>query len=155
RAINVDALIIEPTAPVGDEERGGGPCVNDSGALVGIASGEDGKAAAVGIFIERGECEKFINRVFAESAALNDKNWQRPKRRLLSRRDNPAKERATYVEQLHSPDEEIRYKGALRLAVLGPDAHAALPDLAKALGDENPLVRLAVMRALREIGQPT
>ncbi len=56
------------------------------------------------------------------------------------------------VKQLKAPDEEARRGAAKSLAELGPEAKAAVPDLATALKDKDLYVRRFAAQALGEVG---
>lgn len=56
------------------------------------------------------------------------------------------------AEALADPEAEVRELAAAGLAEFGPDAQIALPELIKAVQDENPVVRRRALRAIGFIG---
>jgi hypothetical protein len=59
-----------------------------------------------------------------------------------------------YTHALESAEPERRKNAAFRLGMLGPDGGPVAPALAKALGDEDDLVRINAALALFKIGRP-
>jgi hypothetical protein len=56
------------------------------------------------------------------------------------------------VELLHGQDEHLRIAAARAIAVMGPEAKPAVPDLTAALSDASAAVRKNVIRALGQMG---
>ena len=81
--------------------------------------------------------------------------WSNPGARQSAHQETlpPVDERVrALVEALEDPNARVRYSALEAMAVMGPDARAAVPALAEALGDPDAGVRGAAAGALRAIG---
>jgi HEAT repeat protein len=148
-----DSRVVETDSPTNHGDSGG-PLCNDRGELVGITQGGSATANAISVFIDHSECEDFITKTVASTLA--GKAWKRDERPpLVASGGGDAKRLPSLVAKLSSPDDALRAEGAQGLALLGPDAHIALPELLRGLGDKNPFVKRLVAQALQQVGQPT
>jgi predicted Zn finger-like uncharacterized protein len=153
--MNLEAKVVETDSPVNPGDSGG-PCVNKFGELIGTTQGKSSKGAQISFFIHRSESEDFIAKAFASSPLLQGKTWVRAKRASLAASGGGHAEQLPFLlKKLRDPDQYVRFAGAQGLGLLGPDAHIALPNLVKALSDDNDDVRRAATAALRQVGQPT
>jgi HEAT repeat protein/S1-C subfamily serine protease len=155
--LTLDSKVVETNSPInpGDD---GGPCVNDSGELIGVTQSMQMGAMvhASSLFIDRSEAEELIGKAFATCPQLQGKRWVRAQRPSLPEggRAEVAQLRSL-VSKLSSPDDNVRAEGAMGLGLLGADARLALPELLKAWNDKNGLVKRLVGESVRKIGQPT
>jgi HEAT repeat protein/S1-C subfamily serine protease len=153
--LNCDAKVVEATSPTNPGDSGG-PCVNDRGELVGIThGGMVGGVNAISIFIERSMAEDFINKTFAAVPALRGQSWVRAKRPPIAVGGSQKVNLPDLVDKLTSTDVKQRREGANGLALLGPDARLAIPQLVRALEDQDDFVQRAAEDALKQIGSPT
>jgi HEAT repeat protein len=153
--LTLDAKVVETDSPTNPGDSGG-PCVNDRGELVGVTQGGSRTANAMSLFIERSEAEGFIGKAFAQTPQLAGKTWVRSQRpSLVDSGAGQVAQLPALVGKLASNDPNARAEGAQGLALLGPDARLALPELLKAWNDPNPFVHRVVGHAIRQIGQPT
>jgi predicted Zn finger-like uncharacterized protein len=154
-SFQINSRIIEATSPTNPGDSGG-PCVNDRGELVGITQGGlVGAEAQMSYFIERSSIEGFIKDVFGNASELRGKQWVRSQRAPIPVGGANVANLPSLVDKLSSANATERAEGVQGLAMLGPDARKALPELVKALSDKSDFVRRLAVDALRQVGQPT
>ena len=139
--LDLKARVVETDSPTNPGDSGG-PCVSDRGELVGVTQGGSRSANAIALFIAYTEAEDFIGQAFKavpaagrqELVALAAARPGRLRRRRGGQAPRPGR-------QARQPRRHDSRRGAQGLALLGPDALLAIPELVKALSDKNSFVR--------------